>query len=106
MKDIGPPEFQSHKERDAYFRDHAEYFTVVKKEGVGNYSREELKTLEQAEAVAKLKQTLGGGNYMIYAVIGEQSAFVKAVPQPNGQEATNGKTVKHSDTPLRPVKKL
>jgi len=30
--------------------------------------------------VAQTRQTLGGGGWMIYAVIGRQSAFVKAIP--------------------------
>lgn len=73
------PDFKSIEERDKYFRDHADYFTVVKKEGVGHYARDECKSLVEAEALAKTKITIGGGSYMIYAVIGEQSAFVKAV---------------------------
>lgn len=73
------PEFKSHAERDAYFRDHAEYFTLVKKAGVGKYERSEYNSLAEAKAAAKTKQLIGGGSYMIYAVIGEQSAFVEAI---------------------------
>lgn len=72
-------DFTSHEDRDNYFRDNADYFTVVKKTGVGVYDRDECKSLADAEALAKTKQTIGGGSYMIYAVIGEQSAFVKAI---------------------------
>lgn len=78
----GMPDFKSHAERDEYFREHADYFTVIKKAGVGHYSRDESKTLAEAEALVKVKQTIGGGNYMIYAVIGEQSAFIKGMPTP------------------------
>lgn len=73
------PDFQSIKERDDYFRDHAEYYTLVNKAGVGLYGRTEGKSLAELERLAKTMVTVGGGRYMIYAVIGEQSAFVKAV---------------------------
>ena len=73
------PDFKSHDERDNYFRDHAEYFTVIKKHGVGAYQRDECKTLAEAENLVKTRQAIGGGNYMIYAVIGNQSAFVKGM---------------------------
>lgn len=73
------PDFKSIKERDDYFRDHAEYFTLVNKAGVGLYGRTESKSLEELERLAKTMVTVGGGRFMIYAVIGEQSAFVKAV---------------------------
>jgi hypothetical protein len=81
------PDFKSWEERDKYFLEHAEYFTVIKKAGVGHYQRDEAKTLVQAENLVKTRQTIGGGNYMIYAVIGEQSAFVKAMPE-GGKIAT------------------
>lgn len=99
------PDFKSYQERDEYFRDHADYFTAIKKQGVGNYGRDECKNLAEAEALVKVKQAVGGGNYMIYAVIGQQSAFVKAIPQPNGQEVTRGETDRHSDTSLQTMRK-
>jgi hypothetical protein len=73
------PDFQTFQDRDDYFRDNADFFTLVNKTGVGNYSRDEYKKLAEAEAAAKTKITIGGGRYLIYAVIGEQSAFVKAI---------------------------
>jgi hypothetical protein len=73
------PDFKTYEERDVFFRENADYFTVVKKAGVGNYQRDERKTLAEAEALAKTKQTIGGGHYLIYAVIGEQSALVKPI---------------------------
>jgi hypothetical protein len=76
----GLPDFKTYEERDAYFRDHADYFTVVKKEGVGHYARSEYSTLEEAERAAQTKATISGGGWMIYAVIGSQSAFVTSVP--------------------------
>lgn len=75
------PDFKSHEERDKYFRDHADYFTAIKKSGVGHYDRNEAKTLDEAIKMAQTKQAIGGGNYMIYAVIGQQSAFVQSVPE-------------------------
>jgi hypothetical protein len=81
-----PPDFKSYEERDAYFREHADYFTVVKKEGVGHYSRDEYKTLAEAERAAQTKALIGGGGYMIYAVISSQSAFVTSVPLSKSKE--------------------
>lgn len=75
----GLPEFKTYQERDKYFLDHAEYFTLVKKSGVGNYERSESKSLAELERLAQTKITVGGGRYLIYAVIGEQSAFVKTI---------------------------
>jgi hypothetical protein len=73
------PDFKTYQERDTYFAENAEYFTLVKKTGVGHYDRTEFKTLEEATKAAHTRQTVGGGGWMIYAVIGEQSAFVKAI---------------------------
>ena len=73
------PDFKTYQERDDYFRDHADYFTLIKKEGVGKYRHDVCKSLAEAEALAKIKQAVGGGRYLIYAVIGEQSALTKAV---------------------------
>jgi hypothetical protein len=80
-----PPDFKTYEERDAYFREHADYFTVVKKTGVGHYSRDEYKTLEEAERAAQTKATISGGGWMIYAVIDSQSAFVTSVPISNSK---------------------
>lgn len=77
------PDFKSHDERDNYFREHAEYFTLIKKAGVGVYDRSEYKTLAEARKAAHTKATIGGGGWMIYAVIGQQSAFVEAI-KPKG----------------------
>lgn len=79
LKNKALPDFKSYQERDKYFAENADYFTVVNKAGVGVYDRSEIKTLAEAEALAKTKITIGGGRYMIYAVVGEQSAFVKTV---------------------------
>lgn len=78
------PAFQSHEERDAYFAKHADYFTLVKKTGVGTYDRTECKSLEEAVKLAQTRQVIGSGGWMIYAVIGQQSAFIKAIP-PTGK---------------------
>lgn len=73
------PDFQTYQERDKYFAEHAEYFTLVKKSGVGHYERTEAKSLAELERLAQTKVTVGGGKYLVYAVIGEQSAFVKTI---------------------------
>lgn len=87
VRSRGMPDFQSHAERDQYFRDNAEYFTAVKKAGVGHYDRNEAKTLAEVIKLAQTKQAIGGGNYMIYAVIGQQSAFVQTLPAPDKGKA-------------------
>jgi len=74
------PDFQTAKERDDYFRENADYFTVVSRGGVGTYVRNECKTLAEAEKLAQTKRVVAGGGWLIYAVIGQQSALVKAIP--------------------------
>jgi hypothetical protein len=74
------PDFKSHDERDAYFRDNADYFTLVKKTGVGTYDRTEYKTLEEAKKAGQTRRATGVGGLMVYAVIGSQSAFVMGIP--------------------------
>lgn len=76
---MNTPDFQTYQERDAYFKDHADYYTLVKKAGVGVYDRTEYKTLAEAQKAGQTKLLIGGGGWMIYAVIGEQSAYVEAV---------------------------
>ena len=80
MKPKPLPDFQTYQERDKWFTENADYFTVVKKDGVGHVARDEVTTLAGAEALAKTRQIISGGRYLIYAVVGEQSAFVKTVP--------------------------
>ena len=74
------PDFKTYQERDQFFKENADYFTLVAKNGVGTYSRTEFKTVADATKAAQTRQVVGGGGWMIYAVIGQQSAFVKAVP--------------------------
>jgi hypothetical protein len=75
----GVPDFKSAEERDLYFMQNADYFTLFKQRGFGTREKSEYKTLEAAEKAAQTKKVIGGGGYMIYAVIGEQSAFVKSI---------------------------
>lgn len=77
------PDFRTCQERDDYFRENADYFTLVAKAGVGHYARSEYKSLAEARKAGQTKATIGGGGWMIYAVIGEQSAFVEAI-KPKG----------------------
>jgi hypothetical protein len=73
------PDFASYVERDDWFRDNADYYTVVRKDGVGRYERSEYKKLADAEQAAQALVPVTKGRYLIYAVVGEQSAFVKGV---------------------------
>lgn len=77
------PVFKNHDERDDWFRDNADYYTLVAKAGVGVYDRSEYKTLAEAQKAGHTKATVGGGGWMIYAVVGEQSALVGTV-KPKG----------------------
>lgn len=77
------PVFKNHDERDAYFRENADYYTLVSKAGVGNYQRIECKTLAEALRLGQTKAVISGGGWMIYGVIGEQSAMVATV-KPQG----------------------
>ena len=92
MKDKNPPDFQTYQERDKYFLENADYFTLVAKSGVGTYDRTEYKTVEAAEKAANTKAFIGGRGWMIYAVIGRQSAFVKGISPTPG----NGNAREHS----------
>lgn len=74
------PDFKTYQERDQYFLKHAEHFVIIKKSGVGGDERNTAKTLDEAERLAHTKKLIGGGRFLVYAVIGEQSAFVKAIP--------------------------
>lgn len=78
---MNTPDFKTYEERDKFFKENAEYFSLVKKTGVGHYDRTEYKTLEEAERAAQIKATISGGGWMIYGIIGEQSAFITSVPK-------------------------
>ena len=65
--------------RDRYIIDHADYFTIIRFLGVGQYERHERKTLKKAETLAKKLVKENKGRYMIYAVQGIHDAFVKGV---------------------------
>lgn len=73
------PDFKSHKERDDYFRDNADYFSVIRMGGIGVSERIEAKTLAEAEKAIKIRQAVIGGRFLIYAVIDQQSALAKTV---------------------------
>lgn len=74
-------DFETSAERDAYILEHADYFTVVRFLGYGQYERHERKTLKGAEKLASrlAKARKSGNKYMIYAVAGQSDAFIKAV---------------------------
>lgn len=78
-KEASLPDFASYQERDQYFREHADYYTLVKKAGVGSYERTEYKTLDAAQKAGQTKALIGGGGWMIYGVIGEYSAFIENI---------------------------
>lgn len=72
------PTFTNHDERDAYFREHGEYYTLVCKAGLG-YERHSYKTLAEALRAGQTKQHIGGNGWMVYGVINGQSALVSTV---------------------------
>jgi hypothetical protein len=73
------PDFKTYQERDDYFRENAEYFTVVGKGQISGYQKDEQKTLVGAEKIAQMRHTITGGKFLIYGVIGEQSALVRTI---------------------------
>lgn len=76
----GLTEFRTAEERDAAIIEQAEYFTIVRFLGVGQYERHERKTREEA---IKLGETLSEkvrGNYLIYAVNASgRNAYVQSI---------------------------
>lgn len=73
-------DFVSIRDRDAWMADNAEYFTVVRHLGPREgYERHEVKTLAEAVEMAGRMAKVAKRPYLIYAVVGELSAFVKSV---------------------------
>jgi hypothetical protein len=77
MKPI--PDFKSIEERDTWFRDNADYFTVVRHNGHGNYTKIECNSLKEALYTAKWLATKHDNTWMIYAVVGVSDAFVRMI---------------------------
>ena len=74
------PDFSSSHERDAWVKDHADYFTVVRYLGPRKgYERYEVPTLAEAEQLAGRMAEKAGVPYMIYAVSGIHDAFMSKV---------------------------
>jgi len=73
------PTFSSQQEREKWFIDNADYFTVIQFRGVGKYDRHELKTKDQAMEAAKLLAETKGGKWMVYSIVGESSVYVTTV---------------------------
>jgi len=82
--------FSSSAERDAYMAKNADYFTVVCYWGPrnGGYERHEVKTLLEAEKLARRMADKAGRPYMIYAVAGIYDAYVATIKPTGG--AVNG----------------
>lgn len=80
MKSI--PVFNSNTERDDYFRENAEQYTLVCKAGLG-YERHSFKTLQEALKAGQVKQHVGGNGWLVYGVINGQSSLVATVKKEN-----------------------
>ncbi len=77
------PDFKSINERDEYFLEHAEMFTVVRRLSPYSIDRHECKNYLEAITLAEKLVKETGRPYMIYSVIGPYDGFVVAVqPQP------------------------
>jgi len=73
------PEYKSWDDRDKLIQKYADYFTVGRRIGPGQgYDRHEVKTLEEAEKLARRMADSNKKTYMIYAVKGISDCFVKA----------------------------
>ena len=78
-------DFQTIKEHDEWVIKQANLFTVVRYLGPRNgYERHETKTLPQAEALAGRMADMVDRIYLIYAVAGERSCFVKSIHPKDG----------------------
>lgn len=79
-KDGGLAEFRSAEERDGAIIADAEYFTVVRFLGVGQYERHEVKTREEAISLGNELSKRVRGNYIVYAVNpAGRSAYVTSI---------------------------
>lgn len=77
---MGVPDFRTYQERDAWIRDHSDYFTVVRYLGPRRgYERHEVKSLEAAEVLARRMSNESGVPYLIYAVNGISDALVTTI---------------------------
>ncbi len=77
------PDFKSINERDQYFLDHAEMFTVVRRLSPYSIDRHGCRNFSAAKRLATELAAKFQKPYMIYAVIGPYDSFVEAVqPQP------------------------
>ncbi len=80
MPTVELKEFNSSLQRDQRIIDEAEYFTVVAFLGVGQYSRQEVPNLTEAQKLAQELADKNKRNYMIYAVNKKgNSAFVGSI---------------------------
>lgn len=73
------PEFREYRERNKWIRDHATYFTVIRRRNRSNL-REERPTLGEAEALAK-EHIADDANVrcLIYAISGIHDTLVATV---------------------------
>lgn len=76
----GLTEFRSAEERDGAIIDAAEYFTIVRFLGVGQYERHERKTRKEAIELGEHLSKEVRGNYIVYAIndVG-RSAYVTSI---------------------------
>jgi hypothetical protein len=90
MKPLGPEkpkpvpqlhqDFKSWADRDAHIISNADYFTVGRRLGPRlGYERHEVKSLLEAESLARRMAKSTGKVYMIYAVAGISDCFVRAI---------------------------
>lgn len=74
-----PLSFSSSEERDKWIIKNCDYFTAVRRVNLQT-ERYEFPSLDEAEAAARrILNESGGKPFMIYAVSGIYSAFVKGV---------------------------
>ena len=78
------PDFKDINERTSFIDQHADYWTVVRFRGQGDYERHEFpKRSDAFEAATKLANDTNT-TYMIYAVLGIYDTFVTSIkPYPD-----------------------
>jgi hypothetical protein len=72
------PDFKTAKERDQYFLENAEMFTVIRRLSPYSVDRHECKGYLEATRLADKLTKDTGRIYMIYAVIGPYDSFCEA----------------------------
>lgn len=83
------PDFKTPKERDQYFLEHAEFFTVIRRLSPYSVDKRQCKGYFEATRLADKLVKESGRPYMIYSVIGPYDSLIETVlPRRDGKSPT------------------